>query len=411
MSNNNYIKQENEVVSNVDEFIIEAPEEDPNFDKLNNLVNVLENDIRKAHGNSIVIENVLESIRKAAYESSHSQQAEHVSLLYCHMSEEMKSQQQKNAPKLNYQEQDDDDNSDTVSLTGEIPFFLYSGSSRQIVGWEVLNRNVFYSRASTALFSFLAFVIMSCVPYVGWRSIDPNKFLEPNCGYKGYYEGEFSFISFQYVIALCVIIFLHNALWISYYALPVDTADRKYVPGVRSMFDSLLNPSDVTSYGKKLSDFFHLYSKSLEPILDGGFLMMIALATIIAAMNLEHGVIFYNTYEADALRPYFSIASFMETFDKTGNCLNRNPAGLVRASLTMSFLATFCLAFTFQVTFRSFLLERKRQKLGEGGGGRGSLASQQLPSDSEDNSNTRREYESSSSFQLPSGDTKKFVRV
>mmetsp|Transcript_8052 Transcript_8052/g.13652 ORF Transcript_8052/g.13652 Transcript_8052/m.13652 type:complete len:405 (-) Transcript_8052:1963-3177(-) len=404
MSNNN---------SNVDEFIIEAPEEDPNFDKLNNLVNVLENDIRKAHGNSIAIENVLVSIRSSAYESSHSQQAEHVSLLYCHMAEEMKSQQQKSAPKLNYQEQDEDDNnSDTVSLTGEIPFFLYSGSSRQIVGWEALNRNVFYSRASTAVCSFVAFVIMSCVPYVSWRSIDPNKFLEPNCGYKGYYEGEFSFVSFQYIIALCVIIFLHNALWILYYVLPVDTADRKYVPGMRSMFDSFLNPSDVTSYGQKLGDFFHLYSKSLEPILDGGFLMMITLASIIAAMNLEHGVIFYNTYEADALRPYFSIASFMETFDKTGNCLNSNPAGLVRASLTMSFLATFCLAFTFQVTFRSFLLERKRQKLGEGGGGgRGSLASQQLPNDSEDNSNTPREYESSSSFQLPSGDAKKFVRV
>lgn len=125
MSNNNsYVKQENQVVSNVDEFIIEAPEEDPSFDKLNNLVNVLENDIRKAHGNTIAIENVLVSIRKSAYESSHSHQAEHVSLLYCHISEEMKSQQQNNVPKLNYQEQDDDDNnSDTVSLTGEIPFF------------------------------------------------------------------------------------------------------------------------------------------------------------------------------------------------------------------------------------------------------------------------------------------------
>ena len=41
----------------------------------------------------------------------------------------------------------------------------------------------------------------------------------------------------------------------------------------------------------------------------------------IAAMNLEHGEIFYNTYEADALRPYFSFASFMETFDKTVSIL------------------------------------------------------------------------------------------
>jgi uncharacterized membrane protein len=38
-------------------------------------------------------------------------------------------------------------------------------------------------------------------------------------------------------------------------------------------------------------------------------------------MNLEHGEIFYNTYEADSLRPYFSFASFMETFDKTVSIL------------------------------------------------------------------------------------------
>jgi hypothetical protein len=64
-----------------------------------------------------------------------------------------------------------------------------------------------------------------------------------------------------------------------------------------------------------------------------------------------------------------------------------------------------------QVTLRSFLLERKRQSLGGGGGGKGSLAAQQLPNDSEDSSNPRQEYENSSSFQLPSGDSKKFVRV
>jgi hypothetical protein len=183
MRSNEYAKQENQVVSNVDEFIIEAPEEDPNFDKLNNLVNVLENDIRKAHHNSIAIEKVIMSIRNSAYESGHSPQAEHVTLLYCHMAEEMKAQQRehskaKQTSPLNYQEQEDDNNSDTMSLTGEIPFYLYSGSSKQIVGWEALNRNVFYSRAATAVFSFIAFVVMSCVPHIGRRYVDPNDFLE-----------------------------------------------------------------------------------------------------------------------------------------------------------------------------------------------------------------------------------------
>ena len=177
MNSNEYVKQENQVVSNVDEFIIESPEEDPNFDKLKNLVTVLENDIRKAHNNSIAIEKVIMSIRNSAYESGNSPQAEHLSLLYCHIAEETKAQQRL-TPVLNYQEQEDDDFSDTISLTGDIPFFLYSGSSKQIIGWEVLNRNVFYSRSATALFCFVAFVVMSCVPHVGWRKINPNRFLE-----------------------------------------------------------------------------------------------------------------------------------------------------------------------------------------------------------------------------------------
>ena len=52
-----------------------------------------------------------------------------------------------------------------------------------------------------------------------------------DCPYKGYYKGEFSYVSFHYIIALCAIIFLHNALWILYYILPVDSSERKYVPG------------------------------------------------------------------------------------------------------------------------------------------------------------------------------------
>lgn len=411
MSSNEYAKQDNQAVSNVDEFIIEAPEEDPNFDKLSNLVTVLENDIRKAHNNSISIEKVIMSIRNSAYESENSPMAEHVSLLYCHIAEENKAQQRaaaaaassKAASTLNYQEQEEDDMyADTINLTGEIPFYLYSGSSKQIIGWEVLNRNVFYSRAATALFCFVAFVVMSCVPNVGHRKVNPNYYLEVDCIYKDYYTGHFNYVSYQYIIALCVIIFLHNALWIVYYILPVDTVHRKYVPGMRKVFDSFLNPSDVTTYGQRLSDFFNLYSKSLEPIMDGGFLAMLSLGSLIAAMNLEKGFKFYT--QNNALEVYFSMVSFMNTFGDVEGCLSGSPVGLVRASLAMSFFGVFCLAFTFQVTFRSFLLERKRQKLTGGG-----LASQQLPTDSEDgSSNPRQPYESSSDDK---GGDRQFVRV
>lgn len=409
---------ENPVVSNTDEFIIESAEDDPNYDKLGALIAEMEDDIRRANNNSIAVEKVIMSLRNDAHQSAQSPQAEHVALLYRHMAKEMASPKSTasskphskpfSSPQLNYEEQDDDNDSDTVSLTGEIPFFLYSGSSRQIIGREAFSRNVFYSRSATALFAFIAFVVMSCVPNIGWRSVDPDRYLEATCPFKGYYEGSFSFVSFHYIIALCVIIFLHNTLWIAYYLLPVDTADRKYVPGLRSLFDPCLNPSDVTTYGQRLGEFFNLYSKSLEPILDGGFLSMIFVASILASIALERGEIFYNRHDPDDIDPYFSYATYMKTFDNEDGCLEGNPVSLVKAALAMSFLCMFCLAFTFQVTFRSFLLERKRRG-GMGGGSKGGLASQELSNDSNDRAPGA--YESSNTYRLPGGEKKKFVRV
>jgi hypothetical protein len=63
----------------------------------------------------------------------------------------------------------------TVSLIGEaIPHYLYEGSAEQIVGYGAFKSNVFWSRVVTGLLSFIAFVIMSCVPLIAHKRVSPH---------------------------------------------------------------------------------------------------------------------------------------------------------------------------------------------------------------------------------------------
>lgn len=63
----------------------------------------------------------------------------------------------------------------TMSLIDQvIPSYIYDGIAEQIVGYQALTTNVFWSRLCTALFSFLSFVIMSCVPFVSHKQVSPH---------------------------------------------------------------------------------------------------------------------------------------------------------------------------------------------------------------------------------------------
>lgn len=56
-------------------------------------------------------------------------------------------------------------NADSVALF-EVPPFVYEGSPEQLSGWSAVRKNIFWSRAFSALFSFLAFVVMACTPFI-----------------------------------------------------------------------------------------------------------------------------------------------------------------------------------------------------------------------------------------------------
>ena len=51
----------------------------------------------------------------------------------------------------------------------------YDGTSDQIIGFDALRKNVFWSRVATGVFSFISFVVMSTVPYVTHKSVSARK--------------------------------------------------------------------------------------------------------------------------------------------------------------------------------------------------------------------------------------------
>jgi hypothetical protein len=63
------------------------------------------------------------------------------------------------------------DDSDSISLTSEVPDYLYSGTPDQIVGQDAFKRNIFWFRVLSALFTFIAFIIMACVPLIHHRQV------------------------------------------------------------------------------------------------------------------------------------------------------------------------------------------------------------------------------------------------
>ena len=50
-----------------------------------------------------------------------------------------------------------------------------------------------------------------------------------------YVNGNFDYVPYNYVLASCVLTFTHSLVVLCYYLLPVDSSDRKYVPGIINM--------------------------------------------------------------------------------------------------------------------------------------------------------------------------------
>lgn len=128
-------------------------------------------------------------------------------------------------------------NQSGVSLIDDLQqnFSRYSLESdiAELSGWDAMKTYTFWIRFGTAVFAFLAVVLMSSVPYVGSVDFAPKKVLTSHCPtmIRDFFRGSFSMQPYQLIISVGVISYLYSFLMTLYFMLPVDASKRKFVPG------------------------------------------------------------------------------------------------------------------------------------------------------------------------------------
>lgn len=166
------------------------------------------------------------------------------------------------------------------------------------------------------------------------------------------------------MLASCVLIFLHSVITILYYLLPVDSLNRKYIPGMEdSILTRLVRKEQLVNASNKTAAFCQDFSKMIEFSVDAFLFFMLLIACISAASALEDLVAMPSAMEFAGIDIYYSLVSFCATFSLSEpQCIQRNPVPLIRGSLAMAWLALFAFGFALQVSLRSFLRQRQRRE-------------------------------------------------
>ena len=262
-------------------------------------------------------------------------------------------------------------NKDVIFGRVEVPSFVYEGSPDQIIGFEAAKRsNIFYYRCTCILFSFLCFVILSTVHFINYGEVKPHDEFLPNCAFNSQnIQGSFNLRPFRACIAAASCVFVFNILFNTYYLLPVDSSNHKYVPGLQTLVEffhlkigsdeiTISNSRAIVSDGTtKVASFCKVFSKMIEVILDVTLTVFTLLVCLSSSIILERGRRFDM---GDGSIIYYTIGTFYETFEKTSPlCVNQSPTSKIRGGLAMLYLCLFSLVMTVQVSLRSYIHESK----------------------------------------------------
>lgn len=177
-------------------------------------------------------------------------------------------------------------------------------------------------------------------------------------------KGHFSFVPYQYVLASCVLIFVHSLMTISYYLLPVDSLNRKYIPGMEdSILTRIVRRERLVEARNQTAVFCQDFSKMIEFTVDAFLFLMLLIACISASSAIDELVAMASTMEFAGIDIYYSLKSFSETFSlSTPVCIQANPVPIIRGALAVSWLALFAFGFALQVSMRSFLRQRHKRE-------------------------------------------------
>lgn len=327
------------------------------YQKLASLCSEIEQGIKNISEPNPSLQSEILRIRSNAFKESHPE-VEYAIQLYRKYADETSAALQLSHRNRSPHEASGGDQFDEIRMTDDIPLFLYQGVKGQIVGEAALNRNIFWFRLVTGFFCMLSFSVISSVDHIHDRQVSAESLLKNYCWpIDQVSSGQFSFIPFQYMIAVMSFLFVHSVLFTGYYLLPVDSSDKKYIPGLEWILSSCLNSNDVSSASTRSSEFMKAHSKFIEFCVDGGLLAMAIITNIIAAAAIEAPTPFSDE---NSFYTYYSISTFYATFDSTNpSCLTDSFLPKLRAGIAMSFLATIALGLAFQVSCRSYLMERQ----------------------------------------------------
>jgi hypothetical protein len=171
---------------------------------------------------------------------------------------------------------------DDIDLAGGMPTFLYQGTGSQIGGMNAFKRNIFWIRLLAALCCFISFSIIADVPMINDAQVSAQSLVEDYCD-ESVHDGEFQYHSFHFVLSMAIISFIYSLFFCIYYLIPIDSQERKYIPGNRFFNGIVLFP------------FQHgVSSRWLEVFADCVLLVLCISAAISAAAKMEEPVLFEN---------------------------------------------------------------------------------------------------------------------
>lgn len=166
------------------------------------------------------------------------------------------------------------------------------------------------------------------------------------------------------MLASCVLIFVHSLVTILYYLLPVDSLNRKYIPGMEdSILTRIVRKEQIVNASNRTAVFCQDFSKMIEFTVDAFLFFMLLIACIMGSSSIEALVSMPSAMEFAGIDIYYSLKSFSITFSQSSpQCISTNPVPIIRGSLSMAWLALFSFGFALQVSLRSFLRQRQKRE-------------------------------------------------
>lgn len=215
--------------------------------------------------------------------------------------------------------------SERMSLIGELPDFVFHPEDETLLrGHNAFSTIVFRLRCVAAALAVIVFAVMSATPHITDADYAPEDHISSSCSVSSV-DGQFNFRAYQFVIAVGVLSFVQNAVFLVYYWLPVsESSGNKFVPGLSAALGACCrDPAKGSEYAARVSLACTQYAKHAECIADAVLLLFDALGFIVSLWILQLPVEFTIDKEKEYYTlstNYLTLAKWVSTTDCDCDC-------------------------------------------------------------------------------------------